>query len=373
MDYAQEIYKLIASYLPNTNIEIGRVIPATDVSLSGTDLILEVAADDYAFIQGKITSDANYSYTTGGFRIKNRITSFELYPSGATSYFGFLANFERMIKNPAGSDIDLKGFEDTDYNTTYRIVRKIDDYNIIIAPLNDLAIALPTGDLGFYSTLFSGGLNGLKTITDYGENLISFTIDQNSDSVVTTVDDLDLDTMPNLWFYQENILVANLGTFIRNLADGENADYIIIDTTSLVGSSMSSKSNNTDAPYNSFGTNAYFCRSYAINIAYVLQRISDDSKNLTETGADIVNKQVAMFDALTSILRRPITSSDKLLISSITITEDSVDKAIIEGSIVILYQCSFVINYLPGSILDLSDDGSYKINQVNFNSDEITV
>jgi len=78
-----------------------------------------------------------------------------------------------------------------------------------------------------------------------------------------------------------------------------------------------------------------------------------------------------MFDALTSILRRPIPSDNKKEISSITITDDAVDQVIMEGSVVIFYQCSFIINYLPDSMLDLSDEESYKINQVNYNTDEI--
>jgi len=373
IDYAQEIYKLLASYLPNTDLEIGQVLPAVDISISGTALILELSESDYSFIQDQIANNQNYSYTASGFRIKNRIQSLELYPENSNFAFGFLAKFERPVKNNASTDILLKGFTDTSYNTTYRIVRKIDDFNLILAPLNSLSIDLPTGDLGFYSTLYSSGLNGLKTISDYGTNQVSFDLDENAIAAVSDVDDLDLDTMPNLWFYQNNIIVANLTTFLKNLVDGENNEYLIIDSTSLAGTPIRSKHNNTDAAYFTFSTNAYFYRNYTINLVYILQRNIDDSNNLTKTGADISSKQLNMYRKLTSILRRPIPSNNKEVISSITITEDSVDDAIIEGSVIINYQCSFVVNYLPDAVLDLSDDSEYKINQVNYNSDEIIV
>ncbi len=371
MDYAQEIYKLIASYLPLTNVELGTVLPIVGVEKDDDKILLQLGDDDYAFVQDQISEELNYSYTASNFRLKNRVESISLYPEGGSSYFGFLVKFERVINKDANTDIILTGFEDADYNISYKIAQKNDDYTFVLIPNNDLEIALPEGDSGFYSMVYSSGLNGLKTIADEGANIVSFELDANSLSAISTVDDLDLTTMPNLWFYQDTLLTMNLVTFLKNLTDSTNQDYLVIDTTSFAGSPIRGKFNNTDAPYNSYSTNAYFKRSYTLNLAYVLQRSTDDSDNLTKSGSDIVGKQVAMFDALTAILRRPIPSDSKKEISSITITEDSIDQVIMEGSVIIFYQCSFIINYLPDAMLDLSDEGSYKINQVNYNSDEI--
>jgi hypothetical protein len=373
MDYLKETYKLISNYLPLTNIELGSVLPAVSVEIEDGKIILELSDDDYDFIRNQITENDNYCYTASNFKIKNSILDFQLYPEFANSHFGFLVKFSRLFQYDAGSDIELLGFEDGNYNTTYRVVRKIDDINVILAPLNDLEIIAPVGDLGFYSTLYSSGLNGTKIITDEDDNKVSFLIEENSISSPTTVDNLDLTTMPNLWFYQNNILTCNLETFTRNLTDESNQDYLIIDTTSLAGSPIRSRFNNSDAAYFSFSTNAYFYRNYSFNIYYRMERSVDDSNNMTETGADISAKQVSMFDALTSILRRPIPANDRKIISSMTITDDSVDASTIEGSVIVAFQISFVVNYLPNSLLDLSDNECYKINQVNYNKDEIIV
>lgn len=374
MSYAQGIYKLLSNYLPLTNIELGQVIPIVDVSISGSDLIMEVSPSDYAFIQDQMSINDNYAYTASNFRIKNNIVSMTCYPTGATGKFGFLVRFERILRNCAGTDITLKGFTDTNFDITYRIARKIDDYNLLLIPQQELVIDDPIGVLGYYPTLYASGLNGLKIIQNAGPGyLISFPIEPNTLQAVSNVNDLDLTTMPNLWFYQQNLLAMNLSTFRRNETDSSTKDYLLIDTTSLVGSPIRSKSNNTDAPYFSFGSNAYFYRNYTIDIAYIIERSDDDEDNQTKSGSDITDKQVKMFDALTSVLRRPLPSDGSKVISSITITEDSVDKVILEGSVVIFYQANFTINYLPDSVLDLTDEGVYKINQINYNTDEIIV
>lgn len=374
MNYAQEIYKLISNYLPLEDIEIGSVIPAIDVSLSGSNIVMEVSSSDYTFITSQISNYNNYSYTASNFRVKNNIESFDLYPENANSYFGFLVKFQRMINFDCGSDIPLNGFTDVNYNTTYRVVRKIDNYNVILAPINDLSISLPVGDLGFYSTLYSSGLNGVKYITTLGSNQISFPVDENLVSSISDIDELDLTTMPNLWFYQDNILVMVFRTFLKNLSDEDNNEYLVIDTDSLVGSPVRSSKNKTDAAYFSFGTNAFFYREYTIDLYYMIQRSIDDSDNQTLSGSDISNKQVIMYEALNSILRRPILTNDnKKVISSITITEDSTQDTIIEGSTIINYKLNFVVNFLPDSVKNLSDEGSYNINQVNYNTDEIIV
>lgn len=373
MDYAQEIYKLIASYLPLTEIELGEVLPIISVEKDDNKLLLELSNDDYAFIQGQIVNNSNYSYTASNFRLKNRVESISVHPSGATSYFGFMVKFERMLNKNNDDNITLSGFAATTFNISYKITRKIDDYTFILTPNTNLTIAPPSGDYGFYSMVYSSGLNGLKTIEDEGDNVVSFELEENSGSSIASISDLDLTTMPSLRFYQDSIFVGNLNTFLRNLTDKANIEYLVIDTTSFSGSPIRGKHNNTDAPYDSYSTNAYFKRNYSLNLAYILQRSEDDSDNFTKTGSDIVKKQVEMFDALTAILRRPLPSDNKKLISSITITEDAPDSVIMEGSVAIFYQLSFTISYLPDSILDLSDDGVYKINQVNYNNDEIVV
>lgn len=371
MDYAQEIYKLIANYLPLTGIELGAVLPIVSVEKDDDKILLELSDDDYVFVQDQIANESNYSYTASNFRLKNRIVTIAVHPEGATSYFGFMVKFERILNKNNDDDITLAGFAATSFNISYKITRKIDDYTFILTPNTNLTIAPPTGDYGFYSMVYSSGLNGLKIIEDEGDNIVSFTLEENSASSITTVADLDLTTMPNLCFYQDSIFVGNLTTFLKNLTDKANVEYLVIDTTSFSGSPIRGKHNASDAPYDSYSTNAYFKRNYSLNIAYILQRSEDDSDNFTRSGSDIVKKQVAMFDALTAILRRPIPSDNKKVISSITITEDAPDSVVMEGSVVIFYQASFLINYLPDSILDLSDDGSYKINKVNYNSDEI--
>lgn len=371
MDYAKEIYKTILNYLPLTNIELGRVLPSISIDIEANKVVMEFDEDDYGFITSQITDKTNYSYTASNFRLKNRILSIQTYPEFSNILFGFVVKFERPITEYASEDIELKGFANTNFNTTYRIIRKIDDFNIVIAPINSLAITIPSGNLGYQSVLYAGGLNGAKIITDEGDNKISFPIDVNISSV-SDIDDLDLTTMPNLWFYQDNLLVLNPTTFERFLTDVSNQDYLIIDSTSLSGSPIRSQNNKTDALYFSFGSNALFYRSYSIDIIYLIQRAADDQKNQI-SGSDIAQKQSVMFDALNSILRRPIKPDNKRMISSITITEDSNTQSILEGRVNIVYRANFVVNYMPDSIVDISDVDSYKIKQINYNSDQIII
>lgn len=374
MNYAQEIYKLISNYLPLTNIELGQVIPVVDVSISGSDLVMEVSPSDYGFIQDQITENSNYAYTASNFRIKNNVVSMASYPTGATGKFGFIVKFERLLRNQAGTDITLKGFGDANFDITYRIARKIDDYNLLLVPQEELIIADPVGALGYYSTLYASGLNGLKIIENAGGGyVVSFPIEPNTLQAISSIDELDLTTMPNLWFYQQNLLAMNYDTFLKNLSDGENKDYLIIDTSSLVGSPIRDKNNNTDAPYFSFGSNAYFYENYNIDILYLLERSDDDSNNQTRSGSDISTKQIKMLEALNAILRRPLPSDSKKVISSVTITNSQSDKVTLEGSVIIKYQGNFTVKYLPDSMLDLTDEGVYKINQINYNTDEIIV
>lgn len=374
MNYAQEVYKLISNYLPLTDVELGVVIPALSVSKSGSSIILDLSSANYTFIEDQISDNNNYSYTSSNFRIKNNIASFEVYPESSSAAFGFMVKFNRITNFDNGDQIPLAGFGDSDYDTTYQVVRKIDDLNMILSPINDLAIENPVGDLGYYSTLYSSGLNGVKTITALGSDQISFEMEDNLVSSIDTIDDLDLTTMPNLWFYQENILTMYFDTFVRNLTSFANEDYLIIDTDSLSGTPMRSSNNKTDAAYFSFGTNAFFYREYTMDIYYMLQRSEDDDDNQTESGTDIMEKQVLMYEALNSILRRPIPSdTNTKVISSMTITNDDSDKTIVEGSSILKYQLSFVVNFLPASVKDFSDEGSYLINQVNYNTDEIII
>ena len=87
-----------------------------------------ISNDDYAFIQAQIANNINYSYTASNFRLKNRIESIAVHPQGATSYFGFIVKFERMLNKNNDDDIVLSGFAATSFNTSYKITRKIDDY-----------------------------------------------------------------------------------------------------------------------------------------------------------------------------------------------------------------------------------------------------
>ena len=348
-------------------------MPATSVNINSNKVLLTLSSSDYSFVKSQISENSNYFYTASNFRIKNLITEISLYSQNSYNKFGFLIKFDKIINFSENIEITLKGFSNTSYNTIYKVVKVIDQFNAVLAPINNLPIALPTGTLGFYSVIYSNGLNGLKIIQDEGFNVVSFLMEQNEISSVDNVGKLDLETMPNLWFYQKNILQLNFQTFLKNLTERNNDEYLIIDTTSLVGSPLRNNNNNSDAPYSSFGNNAYFYRNYTINIIYLLQRSIDDEKNLTNTGADIATKQVLMHDALTSILRRPIPSTTKKIASSITITEDAVDNSIIEGSVIINYQCQFSVQFLPDALLDIQESGIYDINQINYNSDKISV
>ena len=373
MDYAAEIYKLITNYLPLTDIELGVVSPVLSVDKVATKVILEVDPDDYTFIKSQMTNENNYSFTTSGFRVKNRVISLSLHPQEATQYFGFLAKFEKPINKNNGNLLELKGFADNTFNNFYIIVRKIDDYNIIIAPVIQRTIIAPIGQLGFCPEIYANGLNGVKILSDEGSNSFSFEIDDNLTNGVDVVGDIDLTIMPNIWFYQKNILKLNFQTFLKNLTNPAINEYLVIDTTSLVGVPLRGKYNNTDAPYANYSSKAFFSRNYSLNIKYLIQRNADDIDNQTQSGSDIVEKQSRMFDALTSIITRPLPSSNRYSFSSVTITDDVADTVTMQGSVIINYTLNFTVTYLPESILDVSGKEEYGINKVKYNTDEIIV
>ena len=104
-----------------------------------------------------------------------------------------------------------------------------------------------------------------------------------------------------------------------------------------------------------------------------MQRDIDDANNQTGSGSDIADKQVKMFEALTSIIRRPLDSGSDKLMSSITISDDSVPDVTSEGRAVILYELNFVANYLSDVMLNIDTENVYPINSLKINENELNL
>jgi hypothetical protein len=371
IDYANQIANLITQHIPISNIDsIGDSFDAISVSYSTGKITLDLSASDYTIISNIVNdlNSPNSIFTVNGFQLKNNIEKFEAYPDDSSLFYGFTVRFARPHKYKKGGIVDLKNFTDVQYNDQYKVLKINSPFEAVLHPINPaISFVTQTSGLGFTPVEYTEGLNGLKTIVDEGGDQISFVFDENQSFTVTSINEIDLDFLPKVYYYVDSVKVINLRTFLQNLTSAANKEYLIIDTASLSTSPIRSTSNTSDASYNSYSRSGYFDTNNSITIAYLLERNINDVDNQTESGSDIVDKQMKMFESLTSILRQPLDSGLEKYLSSMTISNSVVDQETSEGAIIINYEIEFTSSYQEPILLDLDVKNSYPIDSVKFN------
>ena len=96
-----------------------------------------------------------------------------------------MVNFE-IPHNLVHNDIVvLKGFANNIYNTSYKVL--IQDNNVILQPLNLIPITTLTDNLGYISSVYNNGLNGVFFIEDEEDNKLSYTFDSSLYNVVNNI------------------------------------------------------------------------------------------------------------------------------------------------------------------------------------------
>lgn len=369
IDYANQIVNLISKYAPFVGINIGQKYQAISVDNSAGKVKMGFNTSDYQSILSSINTPniPNTSYTTSGFYVKNEIESFTAYPSDSDYKYGIVIKFKLPHNLKKDQIFPLKGFTNTTYNTNYRAYRQISSNEILafIVDTNIANINITTG-LGYLPVQYTEGFNGVKTITNEGNNEISFLFDQD----LLLVGELDLDFMPFIHNFKDNVKAINGKAFFSNLTDIGNDEYLLVDTTSLVGVPLRSNNNKTDLAYNAFSRSGRFHKSYTLNLLYLLERNEDDIDNQTISGSDIISKQVDMYDKITSIINQPLCGDNKIM-SAIRISNDKVDNSIPEGRVAINYTLVFASIYQDSIMLNIDNDSVYPLDFLKVNNDEI--
>lgn len=374
IDYGNQIINQLRRYLPYTGNNISNSFTSESFVINSNFLTMTLSASDYGIISSKINdaTSPNTSFSISNIHLKNNITKFSAYPDNNSS-FAFEVDFQYRHKLLINQDIPLTNFTDNQYNTTYRVLRIINGRKALLVPNTTVVFADVTTNLGYNPVEFYTGLNGIQQLTDLGSNQVSFTFDENRLYTSTDINDLDVSFLPIISDTQDNIKLMNFNTFQTNLVNQPNTEYLVLDSSSLVGSPVRAASNNSDSNYSTFSTSGFFEKQYSMNLYYILQRDIDDANNQTGSGSDIADKQVKMFEALTSIIRRPLDSGSDKLMSSITISDDSVPDVTSEGRAVILYELNFVANYLSDVMLNIDTENVYPINSLKINENELNL
>lgn len=374
IDYANQIANLIKQLAPYSNLGIGDSFQAISVEINSNKVYIELESENYQYLSSLIndTENPNNQFTVSGFYLKNYIKNFLAHPDSSIFKFAFVVDFKYPHKFKTDQEISLKGFTNSVYSTDYKVLKIIDAYTAILYPISAVPIVDISSGLGYIPTNFTVGLNGIKTFSDEGTNTISYEIDPSDFYTVASIDDVDQDYDIFVNYYNENVKVLDLQTFLTKLTDSTTTPYLIVDTTSLSGSQNRSRSNRQDSGYNSYGRVGFFEKNYTITLNYVLERNTDDSNNQTSSGSDIVKKQVDMHDALLSILRESLEeSSGNKIFTSLTIISDGPPITVSEGRFRIPYELGFTVFYNSDILLDKDENEIYKINSVKFNNNVV--
>jgi hypothetical protein len=374
VDYANQISNLIKELAPASSLNIGNKFQATSIDIDLEKVYLEFEEENYIYLASLIndSSNPNTEFTISGFRLKNRIVSFSAHPSDSTFKYAFLVEFEKPHKLKTDQTITLKGFTNTSYSIEYKVLRSIDSYFVILYPKTAVAITDLTSGLGYLPVAYTSGLNGIKILSDEGDNTLSYEIDEDEYLVVTDVEDIDETYDIFLHDYNENIKVVALETFMSNLTDASTRDYLIVDTTSLSGTQNRSRSNRQDSSYNAYGRVGFFEKNYTINLHYLLERNTDDANNQTTSSSDVIKKQVETHDSLISILRESLEDdSNNKIFTSITILSDGPPIIVPEGRVRITYTLGFSVFYNSDILMEKDDKNSYRINSLKINNDVV--
>lgn len=376
IDFANQISNLLSRFLPYTNQIIGDRYEAVTFGITSNKLTITLNPADYLELSSKInnTQKPRTQYSISGITLKNTLLSFSSYPKNCYlgGQFGFSAKFKLPHKYKKGQLVTLKGFTDVNYNIEYKVIKTIGKKEAVLFPNSIVTIEDIVVGLGFSPVNFTSGFNNSQILIDEGSDQVSFLFDENLTYTTTDINNIDQDFPLVISDYQDVIKVMSLETFKRNLTNQPNTDYLIIDTTSLVGTPLRSNSNNSDANYISYTVGSgFFDKNYSINISYILQRKDNDDDNQTDSGSDIVEKQINMGDVITSIIRVSLCADETRIMSNMTIANDSVPEYISEGAVQIDYKIEFTSSYLPAILIDKDPDNKYPINFVKINSDEL--
>ena len=373
LDFANQIINALAQYLPYTPVSLGGKYQATDVAISTGKVTLTLDSSDYDIVAAKINdaTKPNLTFSTSGFYLKNTVTQFVGYPEDSTSFYAFEVKFSKPHKLKQGEVKNLKGFSDTQYNTEYKVLKTTGTHSAVIYTDDSIAVETLTTGLGYIPCQYTEGLNKTAVLADEGSDQISFTFDSNESFVTNDTTNLYLDFMPYLHDYSDFLKQMNFTTFLRNLAEPQNQEYLILDSKSLKRTPSRSKNNKSDSSYSGYTRSGSFDSNYSIEMKYVLERNVNDAENQTDSGSDVVQKQTEMGDALTSILRTPLDSDDTKIISALTISNEEASDTISEGRVVINYTLDFIVTSLQSAVMDIEDKNSYPINSVRYGTNVV--
>lgn len=373
IDYGNQITNLIAKYLPYTDLSFGSGYQAESIDVVSGKVTLTFDSSDYSILSDIINDPLNPNsvFTTSGFYLKNTITSFIAYPSDSVSPYAFNVGFRLPHKLKKDQIITLKGFTDTDYDIQYKVFKAEDQFSAYLYPLTTVTVETLTSGLGFLPVNYTEGFNGIKTITDEGSNQLSFTFEPTAYFTEITVDNIDTDYLPYINYYLDNLKYMSFATFLRNMVDSTNQDYLIIDSSSFITFPLRSNSNNSDSDYNSYSRSGYFDLGCSITVYYLIERNIDDQNNQTGSGSDILMKHNDMLNVLISILRLPLDSDTKKVMSSITVARSEPNNNIIEGRTIIEFELQFKISYQDSILIDMDIEDSYPIDSLNYNENII--
>lgn len=364
IDISNQITNLLRKYMPFTGYDIGWKFLVDSVVIDEDLVTLTLPSENYDVIKAFIDG-GNNSFVTSGFYIKNNITIFKTeanYP-----YYFFDVSFENFHNLSNGQTIELKGFTDIQYNTTYKVIEVKSTKRAILFN-EDISFVDVSSGLGFLPVQYTEGFNDIVNLTDEGSNQVSFLVDNNMKLYVDDASKLDLDFDIYVHYYQDHIKPIDFETFSENIADNGNEEYIIIDTASLVGRPFRSRNQSFDNDYYSTNRGGMFSKNFTLNINYLLNRKTDDNSNQTSSGSDIIEKQIEIHKILTSILNTNLKGDEKIDYSAPVITDDGVSDSIVSGKTVITYALGFVATYYD-KIMVKANNKVYDIKSLKINDD----
>jgi hypothetical protein len=357
-------------YLPYTEAaSLGNGFDVQDIEVDGSKVSLTLLPNDYTQVKAIMTNDENYTFTTYGVHHKANIVSFKPYSEIGDPY-AYEVKFDKAVRFKNYEEITLQGFTNPIYNIPYKIIKNIKSNIIILYPSEDLPFTQVTTGLGYYPVSYTEGFNGLFVFEDEGSNKISYQIDEDSYYYEDDAAKLDLTKPIKLYYYSDSVKLIDFRTFQENLKQENNLSYIIIDSTSLQTELMRGNRQGYDTDFYSVNRSGSFDKNYVLNIKYLMQRYVDDNNNQTSSGSDVMEKQMMVGKALTSILSSPLTGDDTVKFTALVVAQEGVDEAVVAGKTVLQFRIGFVATYFNDIMLH-NDIDSYPIDSVKLNNDVI--
>lgn len=371
IDIGNQICNMLMKYLPYTEAEsLGNKFDVQNIEIDGSKVKLTLLPNDYTAVKQIMTNESNYSFTTFGIYHKANIISFKAYNAGIGDAFAYEVKFDKVINFKIGEEIVLKGFTNSIYNIAYKVIKKMGSNKVVLYPSVDLPFVDVTTGLGNYPVSYTEGFNGLFVFQDEGSNKISYQIDQNSYYYADSVSKLDLLSGIKLYYYSDAVKLIDFQTFQENLQQGNNLSYLIIDSKSLQTELIRNNRQAYDTDFYSVNRSGSFDKNYSLSIKYLMQRVIDDTQNQTSSGSDIMEKQMMIGKALTSVLCSPLAGDSSIKFTSLVVAQEAIEETIVAGKIVMDFKIGFVATYY-NDIMLRNDIDSYPINSVKINNDVI--